>query len=153
LNVTHNSTAIDTQLGYGWGTGGTESDAFWVVYLQVAYQEDASQDNDPNFEEGLTGATTAYVDGLTDSVVNSAGVPRGADGSLIFLEVMRDVEINQSLPRLRRTPAHEIGHQMGLRGDNPTGFGIMSYQDSNAYSFVPQHINILRWRIKSPGQP
>lgn len=45
---------------------------------------------------------------------------------------------------------HEIGHQFGIRGDTP-GFGLMSY--NNELTFVDRHLNVIRWRRKSPGIP
>jgi hypothetical protein len=54
-----------------------------------------------------------------------------------------------------KTIPHEVGHQFGLgHGDNSSQFGIMSQDFVLApNSFAPQHLNILRWRVKSPGQP
>lgn len=82
---------------------------------------------------------------IVDTVTNSAGVPEGSQGSIIFLETMKDV----GGVRYDTAP-HEIGHQFGLKGDVPN-LGIMSYGTDTF--FVPQHLNVFRWRIKSPGQP
>jgi hypothetical protein len=53
-------------------------------------------------------------------------------------------------------PVHELGHQFGLKGDNEDGsgpnyFGVMGYS-GNSYSFVERHINLMRLRVKSPGE-
>jgi predicted Zn-dependent protease len=71
---------------------------------------------------------------------------------MIYIEVQRDTELNNGIVRLIRTVPHEVGHQFGLKGDDANNaFGIMSYGDD--LQFVPEHLNILRWRISSPGKP
>jgi hypothetical protein len=50
----------------------------------------------------------------------------------------------------RATAAHEVGHQFGLAGD-VAGYHIMSTYE--VLDFVDTHLNVLRWRVKSPGQP
>jgi hypothetical protein len=53
---------------------------------------------------------------------------------------------------LIRVLPHEIGHQFGLRGDSLGAvWGIMN-SIPEPLSFHPEHINMLRWRVKSPGQ-
>jgi hypothetical protein len=49
---------------------------------------------------------------------------------------------------------HELGHQFGLAGDKPNpDFGIMSDEGvGTSLRFFYGHINIMRWRIKSPGE-
>lgn len=53
---------------------------------------------------------------------------------------------------------HELGHQFGFFGDQPSLlFGIMDYPNNNMSTssrvqFHPEHINIIRRRVKSPGQ-
>ncbi len=43
-----------------------------------------------------------------------------------------------------------LGHQLGLFGDALVGNqGIMN---GRSFEFIPAHINMLRWRVKSPGQ-
>lgn len=90
--------------------------------------------------------------GVTDSVTNSAGVPRGGDRTLVFQETSRDIDqLDMRGDENRRATApHEVGHQFGLAGDVP-GYHIMSIYES--LDFVDTHLNVLRWRVKSPGQP
>ena len=138
---------------------GNENDAFWVVYIQFCYQGHVALDLDLNDELGLLGVTDSEpLTDTTDSVIDSGGVKRGGEGSLIFLEVMKDTfVINPVFFTFvdRRTVPHEVGHQFGLQGDNPQPFigGIMSTSGIAPFDFVPQHLNILRWRIQSPGRP
>ena len=51
---------------------------------------------------------------------------------------------------------HELGHQFGLLGDQPGSmFFIMDYPNTSSPSrvqFHPEHINIMRRRVKSPGR-
>lgn len=93
-------------------------------------------------------------------------LPRGALGSIIFQEVNQDLKryfaVFQSPARpfddIELTIPHEIGHQFGLLGDQKRSiFKIMDYSDYlnnvvNDVAFHQEHINIMRRRIKSPGQ-
>ena len=140
---------------------GNENDAFWVVYIQFCYQGPVTLDFDVNEEEGggLLGVTDSEpLTDTTDSVIDSGGVKRGGEGSLIFLEVIKDAFLispgfNTFVDK--RTVPHEVGHQFGLQGDNPQPFigGIMSTSGIAPFDFIPQHLNILRWRRQSPGRP
>ena len=95
-------------------------------------------------------------------------LPRGSFGSVIFQEVNQDLKTYflllqtpytaRTIEDIKLTIPHEIGHQFGLLGDQkrPT-FKIMDYSDYignvvNDEFFHPEHINIMRRRIKSPGQ-
>lgn len=128
-----------------------ENDAFWVVYLLIAYQGQEDRDADPNFEKKGGGITFALD---SDSVSSKEEVDElGGDGSLVFLETMRDVDANSSTNspfdfRKRAVP-HEIGHQLGLAGDTGPQWGIMN-DTGTPVVFVPAHLNILRWRVHSP---
>ena len=152
LNQVNDGPIVLSQINSGRSSGLNESDNFWVVYIQVAYQPDGLEDSDPDTEDSTGGYTPPYINGKTDDVTSSADVTRGADGSLLFIETVRD--------RVRYPPVsiidtiaapHEVGHQFGLKGDLP-GFGIM-LNSTEAPVFVDRHLNVLRWRIKSPGQP
>lgn len=150
LNIADNISAIDTQLDGSWSSGTLESDGFWIVAIQLGYQHASDQDCDPNDEGCAPGVTLAY-DTAVNTVNNSNEVPIGGDGSLIYIEVQRDGAVNKGNDRRAATVPHEIGHQMGLFGDNSSGLGVMSYGPHEPKIFVPQHINVLRWRVKSPG--
>jgi hypothetical protein len=152
LNSPNVGTATLNQINLGRTSGTNESDSFWVAYVQIGYQPEAIEDSDPDVEDATGAYTPRYTNGTTDDVTSSAGVTRGADGSLLFIETMRD--------RVRYPPTsiidtiaapHEVGHQFGLKGD-ALGFGIM-FNSSEAPAFVDRHLNMLRWRVKSPGQP
>jgi len=154
LNIPLTAAAINSQLNLGRNSGSNESDNFWVVYVQIGYQGDLTQDIDPATEPATAGATTQF--GSVDDVTSSAGVVTGGQGSLVFIESSRDGDLTIMIGDdfKVRTGPHEVGHQFGLRGDAP-GFGIMSQSGSGGepLRFVDRHLNVLRWRIKSPGQP
>lgn len=94
---------------------------------------------------------------LTDQVDDAdetLNVYKGAIGSILFIEVMRDVD-KTSGPSVynfkKRLAPHELVHQFGLKGDTPN-FGIMTAEDNNI-RLVPRHIPVIRWRVASPGEP
>jgi hypothetical protein len=66
---------------------------------------------------------------------------------MIYLETIQDLLRYQDL-----AVPHEIGHQFGLKG-HAEGFGVMSAGGLKTAEFVPRHLNVLMWRVKSPGQP
>ena len=101
-------------------------------------------------------------------------LPKGSLGSLIFQETMQDVtrswfRIKElSIQNQGTTAPHELGHQFGLKGDNkPSGneqknrpsntFKLMDYIDRpnepDFFELHPEHINLVRRRVKSPDQP
>jgi hypothetical protein len=84
-------------------------------------------------------------------VSNSNEVPKGTFGSIVFIETQRDID-RRGYDLLIRSAPHELGHQFGIRGDdlNVPQFGIMNPQ--GALIFGPRHLNILRWRVRSPGR-
>jgi len=69
-----------------------------------------------------------------------------------FASLSKDIE-NKPL-----TIPHEIGHQFGLLGDQVRQtFQVMDYNEYstnvvNSVGLHPAHIDILRRRVKSPGQ-
>ncbi len=161
------------------GSQNSERDDFWVAYIIFSYQPGLANDLD-NFTEAATlGLTPAFTCDCYSSPcirsINSANLcgsasPRGGIGSFVYLEVSQDTRkfwLNPPSPltskifnEVETTVPHELGHQLGLKGDEPsTVFKIMDYQDPQNTSgnvdvgFHPEHINILRKRIKSPGQP
>lgn len=141
-------------------SAGLEHDEFWIGHILIAYQPD----------DGWTGGTPSVLDGdpndsvlagtappiswslaWTDSVVDSLGVTPGSIGALIYIEAMRDSDAFDAGDYRIRAAPHELGHQFGIRGDNPVfDFGIMGAEGS--LYFVRDHINIMRWRRASPGE-
>lgn len=93
--------------------------------------------------------------------------PKGGAGAIVFQEVNQDLTRYFSrLPppyttitteEIKITIPHEIGHQFGLLGDQTrTLFGFMDYSNYlnnviNSLILHPEHVNIMRRRIKSPG--
>jgi hypothetical protein len=152
-----------------------EKDNFWVSYFIIAYQGQQSADADGTssgmleaVEEGLTLSNTV-CDCYNSTVCPRNGVsvcttyPVGGNVSLIYEESIRDLDKYQatlppadfSIKGSEVTAPHELGHQFGLRGDVAgTLFNIMDYPNNSTPLRVklhPEHINIMRWRIKSPG--
>ena len=83
-------------------------------------------------------------------------MPEGSYGAFVFIEGMQD-EIrstnNQTRHNWLMAIPHEIGHQFGIQGDGVnTGWGIMSYGTGVRSDFHPEHINLMRWRVSSPGK-
>lgn len=150
LNVTSAPDPVDIQVARGRNSGPDESDAFWIVYVQLAYQGGVSIDNDPNSESAEGGATVSL--GHADSITSVTEVPRGGNGSLIYLETAADDERSEAGDFPKRVVPHEVGHQFGLKGDNlgDSDFGIMNPE--GLLRFCARHLNILRWRVHSPGQ-
>lgn len=150
-NIPNDHDLITQQIESGRYQNSGENDDFWVVYMQISYQGETIEDCDPNEEDCLAGVTPGSIF-FVDGVTNEQQVPTGAHGSLVYIETMRDFD-NYSRRDFRiRSVPHEIGHQFGIRGDDPTmNFGIMN--PSGDLRFVDQHLNMIRWRRKSPGIP
>jgi hypothetical protein len=139
-----------------------EQDDFWIGYLLVAYQEGTRTDTD---SRGAYLGVAPYKEdntrGITDVYDQNLGVPPGSIGAIIWIEVIRDYALKPLPPigpldqpvtmaRIRTAP-HEIGHQFGIsHNDNSSNGGIMSY--SGDLFFSNNHINMMRWRVKSPGE-
>lgn len=176
-----NNTAAATLINQNRGSAGIERDDFWVAYILLGYQGPLTDDLDGNsgtqFEDGHLGimpqlslpcdcvsSTTCPPSGSTCAVV-----PQGGQGAIIFQEVVRDTVYfyqnvftpSKTVTVVRTAAAHELAHQFGLQGDDVgIVFKLMDYPDFNlpgvtgpSIEFHPEHINILRRRIKSPGQP
>lgn len=185
-NVDHTSVTILSGLLNNYrNSSGDERDDFWIAYIVLAYQPGLNSDYDGytncngnvcQSEAPWWGATLRF--GQSCDCLNSASscppsgvtcttMPTGGNGSLIFMETLRDhkeffqitqgrtITIDESLV------AHEIAHQFGIEGDdaNSSVFNLMDYPDINGGStngplpeFHPQHVNILRRRVTSPGQ-
>lgn len=166
VQVAVNDENTFAQIDLGLESASDERDDFWVVYIQGAYQGASTNDWDPNGEAGSPSGLTRT--GVTNNDPNTA--PSGGIGTVIFAETIRDKRNStevQATAHPGGAPAHEIGHQFGLAGDNcldarvdpralvcqnPGGidYGIMSY-GSTSYFFKPIHLSKLRSRICSPG--
>lgn len=139
-----------------------ESDDFWIAYLLVSYQGDESSDVDSTgFIGGFAPNRNSNIRGNTDYYDPSLGVAPGGIGAVIFVEAIRDYALKPlppSLPGERsitlartRTAPHEVGHQFGLDHNSlREDGGIMSYVGDLRFTY--NHINLMRWRIKSPGE-
>ena len=158
------------------GSRNDEKNDFWIAYFIIAYQGGAAADYDGRIqgvpestESGLTG-----VIGNPCDCYNSPVCPRpisacltfpiGGNTSLIYEEATQDREkdflpaTNFPIKTTEIVVPPELGHQFGLFGDQPgLLFSIMDYPNNNMSTasrvqFHPEHINIIRQRVKSPGQ-
>lgn len=149
-----------------------ERDDFWVGYLLIAYQSVSGFEYDPSYYPpldltrgfqvvgGVAPAINREID-VVDGTIDSRGVPRGSLGAIIYIESMRDMDSSPNLApdrinfnsRIQVAP-HEIGHQFGLKGDSNDPYaGVMANLGiTNSFHFNSGHINLMRWRIKSPGE-
>ncbi|MGH9948410.1 MAG: hypothetical protein ACRD6X_14615, partial [Pyrinomonadaceae bacterium] len=142
-----------------------EKDDFWVGYVVIGYQSGINpflvdEDGDP-FSIGIPGliaggfSPAVNIDtDLVDDAGDSLDVFAGSIGSAFFIEGMSDLDrtVGASVNNWKnRIPPHELGHQLGLRGD-VLGFGIMT-PTGNSIQLVPRHIGVIRWRVASPGEP
>lgn len=130
------------------GSAASEADNFWVVYTSGAWQYTVGSDDDPQ-SEGGTG-------GVCRSAVSNAEVGVGGPASWVFVETCRDRMANDVPPAdvglIARNAAHEIGHQCGLghlAGSLMNG-SLQNLQPN--MGFLPDHLNLLRCRVKSPGK-
>jgi hypothetical protein len=133
LNVEDVATNNDLSNQLNAGRDFTSSDGYWVVYLQGAFQGSVTQDLDPNFGQTVQGFTLGLK----------------VDGSLIFLETLRDTEMVLNITPgqyHQKTVVHEVGHQFGL--DHPEG-GIMQTGPSTPLRFEPVSLDKLR-RVNHP---
>jgi hypothetical protein len=140
-----------------------ERDDFWVGYIVIGYQSGINPDPRPEDGDaylfgsliagGFSPADNVLVD-LADDADDSLDVFKGSVGSILYIEGMGDLDktAGPSVNNWRqRVPPHELGHQIGLRGDT-SGFGIMT-QGGSDIRLIPRHISVVRWRVASPGEP
>lgn len=187
LNVVHDSRTLSALFDVQRGSKNDERNDFWIAYFILGYQGPQSEDFDGGTEQSLEAGTlgvgfNAVCDCYQSSVCPTDGrlcqlngnpvFPNGGQGSVVYLEVVQDYTNFFANPMLwgsplpartlnekAITPAHELGHQFGLNGDQiRTTFMIMDYTDYGqngpdpTISYNQEHINIIRRRVKSPGQ-
>jgi hypothetical protein len=152
LNVSGQAADLRARLLAGQDSLNDEADDFWIAYLQIGYQAEERRDMDP--VESVTGGEGIGRDpGKAVSNVNATkytDILPGAMGAMVYVETDRDADATSNIFTFRvRTAPHEVGHQFGLLGHDPD-YGIMNDRGTPLV-FVPAHINMLRWRTKSPG--
>jgi hypothetical protein len=125
----------------GLESDGSRTDGYWVGYVLTAYQShpdptrgiSGRADRDPNVENRLGGATV-----LT--------------GSIMFLEEIEDEDRQVGTHQEPNAVVHEVGHQFQLP-DRGIGGGLMGPDFVNpAARFIPEDLDTLRRRVKSPGR-
>ena len=141
------------------------TDNYWVAYVLSGYQYASTSDWDPNGPaEGGTGGATPPVG--VNPFSNTGVVGTGGRGSIVLRETIRDRLVSGQLSGLEpRVVAHEVGHQMGLDHWDTGEVGVPSTpvpvnlmlrtvgDVSNSQArFVPDHLHLLRTRVRSPGQ-
>jgi len=152
-----------------------ERDDFWVAYFIISYQCPHAKDLDPIFElqnypwQGVSLAHTADclnspvcppLQTGNDPPIITQTVPAGGEGAFIFMETIRDFTAKWTTQTIgeRLTAPHELGHLFGVDGDEPgTLWKIMGYPrfdigETDSVEFHPEHINIIRSRVRSPGR-
>lgn len=99
------------------GSGTYEASSFWIVHIMSAYDGSNAEDNDPDGEACLRGATWTS----------------GAECSVVYLEACRDdMAFLGYTGEEVRTICHEIGHQFGLAADtHPSDFSVMDVGGPN----------------------
>ncbi len=148
-NVESEDAAILAQIEAtnGLESHGNRSEAFWVAYVQAAYQAGPSEDCDPDSQGGVLGV-----------------VPTGGQkGALVFLEATRDYaqQLGLGLPQrvllAQRLVVHETAHQFGVldgQGGEPS---IMHYNalfdltKLMGSTFNESQCRTMRIRRESPG--
>jgi hypothetical protein len=143
----------------------------------ISYQAGIAIDGDGQFEGTVNGVSTGTGTNVLGDCYQNAScpgtnllvLPKGGFGSLIFQEAMQDatrtwlVDASKTIQLQGTTVPYELGHQFGLLGDNRRTppvtfiFKIMDYprytnNETDDYGLHPEHINILRRRVKSPGE-
>lgn len=126
------------------------TDDFWITYVQICYQANELEDNDPDTEPTLEASTIVVETSDAPIVSPNDHVPLGGIASLIFVENSRE---NSEFIEVKGTSTiipHEVGHQFGLDGDT-NSTDIMGNRASTTH-FLNKHLNIIRWRVHSPGK-
>lgn len=182
LNVNSDETnndEVSVLLTNNRGSKDDERDDFWVAYFVLGYQGRENLDADadganPGISKRTVGSAPncdCYQSNTCPNIlpapISCTSLPTGSFGSALFQEVMQDVHrswlfAGQEFHNIETTAPHELGHQFGLNGDVfRKTFKVMDYSVYttgvprpviNDIGLHPEHINIIRKRIKSPGQ-
>lgn len=123
-------------------------DDFWVAYLRSGYQSILNEDKDPSSEFATAGIAPGAVN--TNTWMNVNDVQPGGEAVFIFHEAEK--ELRSLMPLIHAiTPAHELGHALGLGHDSHLMSGGGNLPGAEL-KFSDKHLNNLRWRVHSPGK-
>jgi len=148
LNVPWTAQAFFAQIeaDNGLESNGNRSAAFWIAYVQGAFQPNTEKDGDPNSEAGRAGGTPS---------------PLPKKGSLVFLETAKDVARQCGFAEVQvfvqRVVAHEIAHQFNVgdeQGPRRSMMHALDVHDPNVPEggqFNESQRLTLRTREQSPG--
>lgn len=157
FGTTSNFTTALTAINRDRDSSGDERDEFWIGYIIIGYQTDYLQGDYLGRSPILGGIATspnASAANSVNEVTDSRNVPQGHVGALLWIENIRDWDlIGGEDVRVRSAP-HELGHQFGLKGDvniSVLNWELMGY-GTTSKMFAPKHVNVMRWRIRSPGE-
>jgi hypothetical protein len=118
------------------GRDNVSTNEYWVAYIQGAFQGGSAKDSDPD-NEPVTG-------GLTATFLNNP--PSSLDqGSLVYVESLRDFGACPGITTLSKTTVHEVGHQFGLL-DSTGGIMNQGCIPATDLYFVPDHVAAMRGR-------
>jgi len=142
---------LTQQINAGLNSHANRTEAFWVAYVQSAYQGPTGRDNDPSTE-----------------VSERPGecLPSPHRGAILYLETLRDAaaEVGYTTPNQlallkQRLVVHEIAHEFGpgLEDNPPSPPSIMHYgpfwelHNPDGSKFNDHQLRALRERELSPG--
>jgi len=142
LNLPDGDELARVEAQGGLESHANRSPAFWIAYIQAAFQPAEDKDNDP------------------DSELSRSGFYPGK-GALVYLETARDVALEHGFSEpdlfVQRVVVHEIAHEFSVADGQGPRPSIMHYPDLHnpnqvdGSRFNESQLETLRSRVQSPG--